>query len=278
MVSGMLSAAWRLVLLTTVGGWNNYDRKAQTHRADRASGDSGLGWWGIAGLGTARFRFWPCRTPCADHTHTRSTPISNGNRNASPTRTPTSAGRPYIEALQESTNVRAGPDINENRVGQIFPGTTYPILGKRFQWYWIEFPESPAGTAWVHESVVRIGGDITQIQDIELESIPTIDPVTLAVQQTAEAIINTPGAVATLTAQAQITPIGVFTPGAAGPTLAPGQPLPTFTFPPYTVTPIPIPRTNPPPANSSGIAPIVPILALAALGLMGLLVSLLRRM
>jgi len=197
---------------------------------------------------------------------------------ASPTRTPTSAGRPYIEALQESTNVRAGPDINENRVGQIFPGTTYPILGKRFQWYWIEFPESPAGTAWVHESVVRIGGDITQIQDIELESIPTIDPVTLAVQQTAEAIINTPGAVATLTAQAQITPIGVFTPGAAGPTLAPGQPLPTFTFPPYTVTPIPIPRTNPPPANSSGIAPIVPILALAALGLMGLLVSLLRRM
>lgn len=202
-----------------------------------------------------------------------------GPPTASPTRTPTSAGRPYVEALADNTNVRAGPDINENRLGQIFPGTTYPILGRRFEWYWIEFPDSPTGTAWVHQSVVRVGGDVNQIPEIDLADVPTLDPAFVAAQQTAEAITATPGAAATLTAQAQITPTGIFTPGPGdAPTLLPGQPLPTFTFPPYTVTPIPIPRTNPPPTTNTGVAPIVPILALGALGLMGLLVSLLRRL
>lgn len=202
-----------------------------------------------------------------------------GAPTASPTRTPTSAGRPYVEALADNTNVRAGPDINENRVGQIFPGTTYPILGRRFEWYWIEFPDSPSGTAWVHQSVVRVGGDTGQIPEIDLADVPTLDPAFAAAQQTADAITATPGAAATLTAQAQITPTGIFTPGPGdAPTLVPGQPLPTFTFPPHTVTPIPIPRTNPPPSTNTGIAPIVPILALGALGLMGLLVSLLRRL
>jgi len=202
-----------------------------------------------------------------------------GPPTASPTRTPTSAGRPYVEALADNTNVRAGPDINENRLGQIFPGTTYPILGRRFEWFWIEFPDSPTGTAWVHQSVVRVGGDVNQIPEIDLADVPTLDPAFVAAQQTAEAITATPGAAATLTAQAQITPTGIFTPGPGdAPTLLPGQPLPTFTFPPYTVTPIPIPRTNPPPTTNTGVAPIVPILALGALGLMGLLVSLLRRL
>ncbi len=202
-----------------------------------------------------------------------------GPPTASPTRTPTSAGRPVAEALEDGTNVRAGPDISENRVGQIYPGTTYAILGKRFQWYWIEFPDSPSGTAWVHESVVRVSGDTEQIQEIDLESVPTIDPEFLAAQQTAEAVTATPGAAATLTAQAQITPTGIFTPEpGAGPAIAPGQPLPTFTFPPYTVTPVIVPRTNPTSTTDTGLAPIVPILALGALGLLGLLVSLLRRL
>lgn len=202
-----------------------------------------------------------------------------GPPTASPTRTPTSAGRPVAEALAEGTNVRAGPDISENRVGQIYPGTAYAILGRRFQWYWIEFPDSPSGTAWVHESVVRVTGDTALIQEVELESVPTIDPAFLAAQQTADAITATPGAAATLTAQAQITPTGIFTPEpGAGPTLAPGQPLPTFTFPPYTVTPVIIPRTNPTPTANTGLPPLVPILALGALGLVGLLVSILRRL
>jgi hypothetical protein len=196
-----------------------------------------------------------------------------------PTRTPTSAGRPVVEALADATNVRAGPDISEARVGQIYPGMTFSVLGKRFQWYWIEFPDSPSGTAWVHESVVRVNGDAELIEEIDLESIPTVDPVVLAAQQTAEAITATPGAAATLTAEAQITPTGIFTaePG-AGPALAPGQPLPTFTFPPYTVTPVIVPRTNPATPVDTVLAPIVLILALGALGMAGFLVSLLRRL
>jgi len=242
-----------------------------------------IGGVSLAGAGTAsgpgreapRAQLSPTPVPLQFPTAT-GTP---GPPTASPTRTPTSAGRPVAEALEDGTNVRAGPDISENRVGQIYPGTTYAILGRRFQWYWIEFPDSPSGTAWVHESVVKISGDTGQIQEVELESIPTIDPTFLAAQQTADAITATPGAMATLTAQAQITPTGIFTPEpGAGPTLAPGQALPTFTFPPYTVTPVIVPRTNPTSTTDTGLPPLVLILALGALGLMGLLVSLLRRL
>ncbi len=198
---------------------------------------------------------------------------------ATVTRTPTSAGRPQVEALADATNVRAGPDISETRLGQIYPGMTFAVLGKRFQWYWIEFPDSPSGTAWVHESVVKVLGDAGLIEEIDLENIPTVDPGLLAAQQTAEAITATPGAAATLTAQAQITPTGIFTaePG-SGPVLVPGQPLPTFTFPPFTVTPVAFPRTNPATTADTALAPIVFILALGALGMVGLLVSLLRRL
>lgn len=194
-----------------------------------------------------------------------------------PTRTATSQGRPWVEALADSTNVRAGPDINEARVGQIFPGTQYTVLGKRFQWYWIEYPDTPSGRAWIHESVVELGGDLTQIQN--LEEIPTTAPELEAAQGTALAITETPGLAATLTAEMLVTPQGIFTPqgGQAAATLAPGQSLPTFTFPPFTPTPVAIPRQNPPPETGGGLAPILPILTLGALGLMGLLVAILRR-
>ncbi len=198
-----------------------------------------------------------------------------GPPTATPSRTPTSIGRPWVEALGEYANVRAEPDINGAQVGQIRPGTTYPILGQRFQWYWIEYPEIPAGTAWVHESVVKVGGDVTQI--VQLEELPTVEPELAAAQATALAISATPGIAATMTAQAQITPTGAFTlqPQAGG--ALGGQALPTFTFPPYTVTPLVIPRQNPPPAES-GLPPIVPIMALGALGLLGMLVAMLRRL
>jgi len=196
-----------------------------------------------------------------------------------PTRTPTSAGRPYVEALSNDTNVRAGPDITANRLGVIYPGTTYPVIGKRFNWLEIEFSNSPSGTAWVYSEVVRLTGDESLIPELNPEDIPTLDPAYVAQQETLAYISATPGALTTLTAQAQITPTGVFTaePG-QGPTLVPGAPLPTFTFPPYTPTPVVIPTTNPPPPSNSGIPPILPILALAALGLMGLLIAFLRRL
>jgi hypothetical protein len=196
-----------------------------------------------------------------------------------PTRTPTSEGRPYVEALSNDTNVRAGPDINANRIGVIYPGTTYPVIGRRFDWLEIEFSDSPSGTAWVYNGVVSLSGDESLIPELNLEDIPTLDPAFIAQQETLAYISATPGSITTLTAQAMITPTGVFTAGPGeGPTLVPGAPLPTYTFPPYTPTPVVIPTTNPPPPSSSGIPPILPILALGALGLMGLLIAILRRL
>lgn len=198
------------------------------------------------------------------------------------TRTPTQGGRAVIEAISNETNVRAGPDINEGRVGIINPGTQYPVVARRFDWYQIEFPEAPSALGWVYSGVVTLTGDPATIPELNLDQVPTIDPSMQAVQQTAEFITQTPGAAITLTAMGQLTPTGVFTPepGAEGPTLEPGAPLPTFTPPPFTNTPVIIPQasTATSEAPDSSIPPIVPILALGALGLMGLLVGLLRRL
>ena len=195
-----------------------------------------------------------------------------------PTRTPTPAGLPQVEAVQNDTNIRAEPDITGNDVGDIHPGTKYDVLGQRFEWYYIAVPEIPSGHAWVHNSVVSLDGDPATIPQYELEDLPTADAGLVSVQETALAITQTPGAGATLTAQALITPTGIFT-AAPGEeiTLAPGERLPTYTHPAATVTPVPFPRTNPP-SEAGGLAPIVPILALGALGVMGLMVSIMRRL
>lgn len=198
-----------------------------------------------------------------------------------PTRTPTEfLERAMAEALSDETNIRSDADINASRVAQIFPGTLYPVLGRRFEWYQIEFPNSPTGTAWVHQSVVAITGNADLIPDLTFEELPTVDPTFLAQQRTAEAVEGTPGAGATLTAIFMITPTGVFTaaPDESTPT-PPGTPPPTFSPPAITSTWVVIPNTNPTTAESEGGIPaIVPILALGAVGLMGLLVGFLRRL
>ncbi|MBN1202354.1 MAG: SH3 domain-containing protein [Anaerolineae bacterium] len=208
---------------------------------------------------------------------------TQGPPTETPTRTPTSQGPAVVEAAFEETRVRAWPDIDDNILGTIYPGEFYAVLGRRFNWYQIEYPNSPSGTGWVYNEVVNLIGDEALIPDLEVEDIPTVDPNFSAAQETAAFITATPGAIFTLTAQVLITPTGVFTaePGeAAAPTLEPGAPLPTFTIPPFTNTPIIIPQAAESSSNDSegGLPPIVPILALAALGLMGLLASFLRRL
>ncbi|WP_162909339.1 SH3 domain-containing protein [Aggregatilinea lenta] len=197
------------------------------------------------------------------------------------TRTATAAGRPVIEAVTAETNVRAGPDINEPRVAVISPGTQYPVVGRRFDWYQIEMPEASGGVGWVYSGVVTLIGDEAAIPNLELDQIATVDPSLQAVQQTADFVTATPGALLTLTAIGQVTPTGVFTSeGGEAATLEPGAPLPTFTPPPFTNTPIIIPQASGATSEASddAIPPIVPILALAALGLLGLMVALLRRL
>lgn len=199
---------------------------------------------------------------------------------ATPTRTPTVVANNFVEAISDDTNVRSGPDINAEPIGRIYPGTQYRVIARRFDWYQIEFRESPTGSAWVYSGVVELTGNAADIPEVELDQIPTVDPGFLAAQQTAQFVRETPGGLATLTAAVEITPTGVFTaaPGEVA-TLDPSAIPPTFTQPPYTNTPIVIPRGTPATVGTpGGLPPIVPILALAALGLMGLLVALLRRL
>jgi len=202
-----------------------------------------------------------------------------------PTRTPTVTGPALIEARNPDTNVRSGPDIGNDRLGQIQPEERYVVLGRRFKWLQIQFPNSPTGFGWVFEDVVNIIGDADQIPEISLEALPTTDPIIAAQQETLIAATLTPGGVLTLTAASFVTPEGLFTTTQSveeqGRTLAPGEVLPTFTYPPFTNTPVTISNLQPTDRTSSSsgdFAPAIPALGLIGLGLLGLIIGIFRRL
>lgn len=198
------------------------------------------------------------------------------------TRTPTPVGPALVEALEGPTNVRSGPDINAERLGQIFPGETYPVLGRAAGtlWYKIQYPDSPTGTAWVFEQVVNITGNIDAIPELEVLGAATVDVGRAQATQTIEALAQTPGALETATAQAFAAGI-VRTAAPNEPTSTP-LPLPTFTFPPGaesdTVLPTLVVQQTVRAAEGDGLPPILPIIGLGIAGALGLLVSVLRRL
>jgi len=200
-----------------------------------------------------------------------------------PSRTPTSMGPASIEAITDGTNVRSQPDIGSERVGQIFPGQNFTVLGRRFEWLQIIFSESPSGIGWVHESVVVIKGDENLIPDLTLEEVPTENPTIISGRETARAITATPGAILTLTALVQLTPNSITGPQAGVDDDAPQAEnliLPTFTFPAETVTPIKLEIFSGRSSTRSGgdgVPPILPILGLIGAGSLGLLLAFLRR-
>jgi hypothetical protein len=207
----------------------------------------------------------------------------------SPTRTGTPQGRSgaMAEAISPDTpsNVRSGPDIGAQLVGTISVGTQYPILGRRFEWYLIEYPDGPGGRAWVHQTVVNVIGDANSIQELETDQIttpvPTATEGVVGLDQTLIAVTQTPGAAETLVIESgiELTATSTVDPNAPTATRDPSVPLPTFTYPAMTVTPVIIPDAAPTVSTeTTGVPPIVPILALGALGLMGLLVALLKRL
>ncbi|MBN2470477.1 MAG: SH3 domain-containing protein [Anaerolineae bacterium] len=197
-----------------------------------------------------------------------------------PTRTPTPAGPALAEALEGPTNVRAAPDITAERLGQILPGDTYPVLGRGAGtlWYRIQYPDSPNGTAWVYEEVVSITGNIEAIPEIEVFTEPTIDVGRAGATQTIEALAETPGALETATAGALVAGV-VVTGDASLPTNTP-EPLPTFTYPPGPVAQSTtfIPTNARAAGSEGGLPPIIPIIGLAGLGSLGLLIAVLRRL
>jgi hypothetical protein len=207
------------------------------------------------------------------------------------TRTPTAPGPALLEAINEA-NVRAQPDTESERLGTIRPGETYPIIGRYFRWYQFQYAQSPTGTGWVFDELVRIIGDETAIRDLAEEALPTTDDTAVALTGTMEAITQTPGGILTATASAQFIPLPIegATSNAPLETILEGEAtfLPTFTYPPEVALVPPenayregstvngTPTLAP---NQSGIVvmegipPILPILLLAGFGILGLLVT-----
>ena len=115
---------------------------------------------------------------------------------SSPTRqsapTPTSTATVFAEALNPDANIRNQPSINGDRIGTIQPGESYPVRGYNFEWLLIEFPASPNGYAWVHQSVVSLIGDRTGLPQIDPAALPSTRPPTNTPIENAAAITTTP--------------------------------------------------------------------------------------
>ncbi|MBN1964275.1 MAG: SH3 domain-containing protein [Anaerolineae bacterium] len=219
-------------------------------------------------------------TPAPVVIPTMTAPAANALATETPTRTPTQAPPVQAEAIDGAVNVRAAPDIEAPRLGSINPGETYPILGRAEGTLWlrIQFPESPSGTGWVFEQVVNIIGDPAEIEVIPLSGEPTIDIGAVAGTQTVEALAQTPGALATATAQSFAT--GIVVGDVQAVTVVDLGPGPTFTYPADVTnlaTPQ-IPRSGSAATQEGGLAPIIPIIGLTVLGGLGLLIGFLRRL
>lgn len=209
-----------------------------------------------------------------------------------PTPTTTVTEEPAIRlvaaAASADINVRDLPDVLGNRLGSLEQEREYIVTGRYFSWYQFEYGSSSSGLAWVFGDLVEIIGDNTQIPIIDPFAVPTSVPTEDAEGATATALILTPGAIETATAQTRLIDL----PTQAGDAVDASNPFPpTFTPPPdvvardqalqdglqptATATPNLIQQTVTV-VGSGEIPPVVPIVGLFVFGLLGLIVALIR--
>lgn len=200
------------------------------------------------------------------------------------TLTPTRTETPFVSKIrveaqdpEVGANVRAGPSTEQNKIGNIKPGTFYEAVGRYGKWIQIRWIAAPTGLAWVFGDIVRItGGEFEALPEINPDALPTIALGTAQIQQTLSYITATPGALQTATAAQAIAP-GVFQPAAGAGAANVAAALPTFTVPPPLIEAT-LPTRNGTPIAQGDMPPIVPIVSLAVIGLAGLVISGLRRM
>lgn len=200
-----------------------------------------------------------------------------GGPTATPSRTPTLT--PVLAEALGDINLRSGPGLDFDIVGELTAGNTVPIIGRSVQYPWLQvsWAEAPSGTAWVYEQLVRVIGDITTIPIVDAPELPTIDPTQAVIQATATVLLQTPGAAETATATAFFAPTGVYTFTPGGPAAAAPGVNPTFTPPePYQPVETLLPP-NQPPSEQSGPAPAVVIVALGLMGVLTIVMGLIRR-
>lgn len=206
-----------------------------------------------------------------------------------PTFTPTPKGPVLLEARESAgnVNVRAEPDPNGERLGNIAFGTQYPVLRQFFSWYELQYDLSPSGRAWVYGELVDIVGDVTEIEIVDtLDQEPTQDNVSIQATETWLAITSAPGGLQTATANARVLSVPTLVEeNLDTQSLDSIEPLPTYTYPPDVILIVPTTSDeideDVPLENESfeinQFPPIFLILILGGFGIIGLLISSLRR-
>lgn len=113
------------------------------------------------------------------------------------------------EAIQQA-NLRAEPGINATLLGQIVPGTAYPVIGRSelYPWLLLADPTTLQPIGWVFQDIVTVRGNIF--------SVPLSSAVVSTTPAGGQPLVNTPSAGSTLPAAQAMTPSLTATPPASG--------------------------------------------------------------
>jgi uncharacterized protein YraI len=99
-----------------------------------------------------------------------------------------------LKPAGDFVNVRAGPDVNTERLGQINLGQSAQVRGKNADgtWWQISFSGGPGGLAWVYALLVDFTGDATKVPVVRATSATTTTtPVTTTAATTTTATTTT---------------------------------------------------------------------------------------
>ena len=118
----------------------------------------------------------------------------------------------------EFANVRTGPGVAYDRVGQINTGQSVQVKGKNADgtWFQVAFADAPGGVAWVFNEVVKFTGDASKLTVQQAPPAPTAAPQAAA-----------PAAPAAPAQPVQVVPLATTPPVApAAPNVPPSALLP----------------------------------------------------
>ncbi|MCS7062187.1 MAG: SH3 domain-containing protein, partial [Anaerolineae bacterium] len=70
-----------------------------------------------------------------------------------------------LKAGNEFVNVRAGPALTFNKLGEVKPGQRVTVRGKTADglWWQISWPDAPNGTGWVYADYLDLAGDVNNL-------------------------------------------------------------------------------------------------------------------
>ena len=103
---------------------------------------------------------------------------ASGDAAPAPTTAAAAPAGASVSPSGEFANVRTGPGVAYDRVGQINAGQSMPVKGKNADgtWYQVAFTGAPNGVAWVYNEVVKFSGDASKLTVQQAPPAPTAAP------------------------------------------------------------------------------------------------------